>query len=163
MFPTGNVQGSYLSSLRLYLSAIFLKFRLIVGIALLFLGYIADFFVGFKLPPLVFGVLFAFGFIAANFLLFHEIRPASLHESLGLPQWAHGALNAGGGGSHLTVIHYGFPPKLPFTPEHFLAVRQRAAQHFGIPELEFETAKTHAKWTLPHIDATHRVSRLLAG
>ena len=136
MFPTGNVQGSYLWSLRLYLSAIFLKFRLIVGIAVLFLGYIADFFVGFKLPPLVFGVLFAFGFIAANFLLFHEIRPASPEESLGLPQWAHGSLNASGGGSHLTVIHYGFPPRQPFTAEHFLAVRQLQLPRGGVQRRE---------------------------
>src|SRR5207245_1176820 len=62
VFPTGNVQPSYAWSLRLYVQEIFLKFRSIVGIALLLLGYVADLVSGFKVPPVVFGILFACGF-----------------------------------------------------------------------------------------------------
>jgi hypothetical protein len=139
VFPTGNVQPSYAFSLRLYVRQVFLRFRSIVGVALLLLGYVADLVSGFKVPPLVFAVLFACGFVVANFLLFHQLRRVTLDESLGLPQWAHGALNAGGGGSHLTVIHYGFPATQPFTSNQYLDVRNKASEYFGIPESEFDT------------------------
>lgn len=133
-FPTGNAQPSYLWSIRLYVQEVFLRFRNILGIALLLLGYVTDLATGFRVPPLIFGILFGCAFVAANFLLFHRLRAVTLYESLRLPQWAYGSLSASGGGSHVTVIHYGFPARQPLDPSHNLAIRKQFAEHFGIPE-----------------------------
>jgi len=141
--PIGQAQKSPALSLWLYLKVVFLRWRSLFGLLLFAISIFG--FLQLKIAlalPIGLVILFLF-YLAANVQVFHEQRAPTIDESLGLPQWASGSLNARGDGAHLTVIVYGFPPNKALSAEDFPHIVHDVAQHFELDERDLEVQTYH--------------------
>src|ERR1700730_9135901 len=126
--PVGLAQKSAPFSVWLYLKTIFVKWRSLAAVVLFAVGLLA--LLKYKVSlalPLSLAILFAL-FLVANIQLYHQTRAPSQEESLGLPLWAFGGVNARGDGSHLTVILYGFPAETLWTQEDYQSIISAAVK-----------------------------------
>ena len=141
--PVGLAQKSAPFSVWLYLKTIFVKWRSLAAVVLFAVGLLA--LLKYKVSlalPLSLAILFAL-FLVANIQLYHQTRAPSQEESLGLPLWASGGLNARGDGSHLTVILYGFPAETLWTQEDYQSIISAAVKAFAIDSDEMDIGSFH--------------------
>jgi hypothetical protein len=128
---TPDVERSIFETVPAYVKAVFIKWWWLVGIAAAVASEIAFVFIHFQFPPAVWVGLFVVAFLVANVQVFHQMRPPTDAESLGLPYWASMTTNASADGTWLVVIQYGFAPKKRVDTAVYQSVVAKLADHFG--------------------------------